>query len=194
MSIEALVIATHNPGKAKEISELLGAYVPEFVTAGDLDLPEPEETGSTFVQNAEIKAIAAAKGSGKIALADDSGLTVTALNGDPGIYSARWAGPEKDFGAAMQKIHDQLGAHSDRSAAFICALTLAYPDGRTQTFEGRIEGDIVWPPRGDKGFGYDPFFVPKGYDVTFAEMEPAAKHEISHRADAFQKLVKAVFE
>ena len=196
-SADDLVIATHNAGKAREISDLLKPYVSKFYTAGDLDLPEPEETETTFVGNAELKALAAAKASGKVALADDSGLAVSALNGDPGIYSARWAVKEdgsRDFGYAMDRVKEALGSSEDRSAAFICVLTLAWPDGHVESFEGRVEGALEFPPRGDKGFGYDPIFVPNGYDITFAEMEPPDKHAISHRADAFEKLVSACFE
>ena len=189
-----LVVATHNAGKAREISELLKPYISTFYTAGDLDLPEPEETEDSFKGNAELKALAAAKASGKPALADDSGLSVNALGGDPGIYSARWAGPDKDFGMAMRKVEDALGDSQDHSAAFICALSLAWPDGHVETFEGRVDGHLEFPARGDKGFGYDPIFVPEGYEVTFAEMEPAAKHAISHRSDAFKQLVQACFE
>ncbi len=189
-----LVVATHNAGKAREISDLLKPYISQFYTAGDLDLPEPEETETTFVGNAELKAFSAARASGKPALADDSGLSVTALNGDPGIYSARWAGLDKDFNLAMRKIEEALGTAEDRSAAFICALSLAWPDGHVETFEGRVYGVLSFPPRGNKGFGYDPIFVPNGYEVTFAEMEPADKHVISHRADAFKQLVAACFE
>lgn len=189
-----LVIATHNAGKAREISALLEPYVAQFHTAGELGLPEPEETGATFIANAELKALAAAKGSGRVSLADDSGLAVTALGGDPGIYSARWAGPEKDFDLAMRKVEEALAAHEDRSAAFICVLSLAWPDGHVESFEGRIDGGLVFPPRGTLGFGYDPIFVPNGYDVTFAEMPPNKKHDISHRADAFAKLVQGCFQ
>ena len=191
---DELLIATHNPGKASEISDLLRPYVGSFYTASDLGLDEPEETGATFIENAEIKARAAANASGKIALADDSGLAVNALGGEPGIYSARWAGPNKDFHAAMQKIHEQLEGAEDRSAYFVCALTLAWPNGHTESFEGRVNGEIIWPPRGEKGFGYDPFFVPEGYNLTFAEMDPEEKHAISHRADSFKKLVSGCFE
>lgn len=194
---DELVVATHNAGKAREISALLGPYASKFYTAGELDLPEPEETEATFVGNAELKALAAAKASGKISLADDSGLAVTALNGDPGIYSARWAVTEdgtRDFSYAMDKVQDALGDSSDRSAAFICVLSLAWPDGHVESFEGRVEGVLEFPPRGDKGFGYDPIFVPNGYETTFAEMEPEAKHAMSHRADAFQKLVSHCFQ
>jgi len=192
-----LIVATHNAGKAREIADLLGPYVSKFYTSGELSLPEPEETETTFVGNAELKALTAARVSGKPALADDSGLSVTALGGDPGIYSARWAltpDGERDFGFAMHKVKDALGRSEDCSAAFICALSLAWPDGHVETFEGRVVGVLEFPPRGDRGFGYDPIFVPDGYGVTFAEMEPADKHAISHRNDAFQQLVRACFE
>ena len=188
-----LVIASHNQGKVVEIRELLGAYVPEIVSAGDLGLPEPEETGTTFIANAELKARASALGSGLPSLADDSGLAVHALNGDPGIYSARWAGPDKDFDFAMQRIEDLLKGKSDRTASFICALSLAWPDGHCETVEGIVHGSLIWPARGDNGFGYDPMFVPIGYLESFGEMEPEWKHSISHRADAFKKLVERVF-
>ncbi len=191
-----LVVATHNGGKLREISALLAPYVETFYSAGELGLPEPEETGNTFKANAILKAQAAANASGKPALADDSGLAVVALNGNPGIYSARWGGEAKDFNLAMKKVHDKLGNASDRSAYFVCALALAWPDGgtewpndHTEVFEGRVNGVITWPMRGSKGFGYDAIFVPNGYDMTFAEMEPDAKHKISHRADAFAQLV-----
>lgn len=200
-----LVLATHNAGKVREISELLKPYVETFYSAGDLDLPEPEETGSTFQENAELKALASAMASGKPALADDSGLAVKALNGDPGIYSARWAymddsgAGERDFNLAMRKVHEALervveqGSAEDRSAAFICVLSLAWPDGHVESFEGRVEGRIVWPARGDTGFGYDPIFQPLGYSKTFAEIDPAEKQNISHRANAFKKLVENCF-
>lgn len=187
---DELVVATHNKGKAREIAELLSPYVSNFHTAGDLDLPEPEETGSTFAENAILKAVAAAKGSGKPALADDSGLAVNVLNGDPGIYSARWGGAEKDFNIAMKKVHEALGDAQDRSASFVCTLALAWPDGHAEVFEGRVHGTIVWPMRGEKGFGYDPVFQADGYDITFAEMDPAEKQSISHRARAFDLLVQ----
>jgi XTP/dITP diphosphohydrolase len=190
---ETLVIATHNPGKAREIAALLNRYVEKFPLAGDLGLTEPEETETTFIGNAALKARAAASASGLPALADDSGLAVTALNGDPGIYSARWAGPSKDFAAAMRAVHDKMGGAEDRSAYFICALALAWPDGHVETFEGRLDGTLVWPPRGDKGFGYDPMFVARGYDITFGEMTPDAKHAMSHRAKAFDLLVRGCF-
>lgn len=191
-----LVIASHNPGKVREIGELLFRFKVEVVSAGELNLPEPEETGMTFAENAALKARAAASGSGLPVLADDSGLCVHALDGEPGIYSARWAGPAKDFTVAMNKVERELQAAGarDRGAAFVCALTLAWPDGAEATFEGRIEGQLIWPPRGTRGFGYDPMFVPEGHDITFGEMDPAAKHAISHRARAFAKLVAAVFE
>ena len=188
-----LVIASHNKGKIVEIRELLGAYVGDIVSAGDLGLPEPDETGTTFIANAELKARASALGSGLPALADDSGLAVTALGGDPGIYSARWAGPEKDFDMAMRKIETLLAGHADRSATFVCALSLAWPDGHCETVEGTVKGSLIWPPKGDNGFGYDPIFVADGYLESFGEMEPEAKHAISHRADAFRKLVAKVF-
>lgn len=193
---DELVIATHNAGKAREISDLLKPYVSSFYTAGELDLPEPEETETTFIGNAELKALAAAKSSGKIALADDSGLAVNALGGDPGIYSARWAVKDdgsRDFNYAMDKVKGALGDSDDRTAYFVCALTIAWPDGHVESFEGRVNGALEFPPRGDKGFGYDPIFVADGYDITFAEMEPDEKHAISHRADAFRQLVDACF-
>lgn len=188
-----LVIASHNQGKVREIGDLLAPFGADVVSAATLGLPEPEETGATFVANAELKARAAATASGLPALADDSGLAVTALGGAPGIFSARWAGPDKDFAAAMARINTELGSTSDRSAQFICVLSLAWPDGHCDSFEGTVAGEIVWPPQGDKGFGYDPIFRPIGGSLTFAEIEPAAKHAISHRADAFRQLVAACF-
>ncbi len=187
---DELLIATHNNGKAKEISALLAPYVKQFCTAGDLNLPEPEETGATFAENAILKAQAAAQASGKISLADDSGLAVNALGGDPGIYSARWGGVEKDFNLAMQTVHEKLGDAEDRSAYFVCVLALGWPDGHSEVFEGRVHGDIIWPMRGDHGFGYDPVFQANGYDLTFAEMDPGEKQAISHRAKAFALLVE----
>ena len=190
-----LVIASHNPGKVREIRDLLGPYGIEPVSAAELDLPEPEETGTTFVANAELKAMQAADLSGLPALADDSGLAVEALNGEPGIFSARWAGESKDFAVAMRLVEDRLtalGPDVSRDAHFVCALSLAWPDGHTETFEGRVDGTLVWPPRGDRGFGYDAMFLPLDSDTTFGEMNPAAKHAISHRADAFAQLVDAV--
>ena len=191
-----LVIASHNPGKVREIGELLAPYGIETVSAAALELPEPDETGTTFIANAELKAMQAADLSGLPALADDSGLCVEALNGDPGIFSARWAGPTKDFGLAMQLVWDNIqaqGPEAGHDAHFICALALAWPDGHVEAFEGRVDGTITWPPRGDKGFGYDPIFQPHGHSISFGEMEPAKKHAMSHRADAFAQLVAAVF-
>ena len=190
---EKIVIASHNPGKVGEIATLLAPFGTDVVAAADLALGEPIETGATFVANAELKARAAAEASGLAALADDSGLQVAALNGRPGIRSARWAGPDKDFQKAMRKVEDALPGKDDRGAAFTCALALAWPDGHLETFEGHVHGRLVWPPRGDKGFGYDSIFVPDGYRITFGEMAPEDKHRISHRADAFRKLVDACF-
>ena len=190
-----LVIASHNEGKVREIRALLAPYGIEPVSAKSLDLPEPEETGTTFVANAELKAMQAADLSGLPALADDSGLCVEALNGDPGIFSARWAGEAKDFGRAMQLVEDKvqaLGPDIDRDAHFVCALALAWPDGHVEWFEGRVDGVLVWPPRGDNGFGYDPMFVPDGHDRTFGEMAADEKTPLTHRADAFRQLVAAV--
>ena len=188
---KTLVIASHNPGKVREIGDLLRPFGIETVGAAALGLVEPEETGTTFAENAALKARAAARRAKLPALADDSGLAVTALDGAPGIYSARWAGPKKDFAIAMQKVEDALKGKSDRRAAFVAALALAWPDGRCDVFEGRVEGTLVWPPRGEKGFGYDPLFVPAGHTITFGEMEPTKKHTMSHRAKAFAKLVAA---
>lgn len=190
-----LVIASHNPGKVREIAALLEGHGLEVVSAAELDLPEPEETGTTFVMNAELKARAAADLSGLPALADDSGLCVDALGGDPGIFSARWAGEAKDFAMAMRRIEDRLAATPDapRDAHFVCALALAWPDGHVEWFEGRVEGTLVWPPRGELGFGYDPMFLPCGEVETFGEMDQTRKHATSHRADAFRQLVAAVF-
>ncbi|MSO72131.1 MAG: RdgB/HAM1 family non-canonical purine NTP pyrophosphatase [Rhodospirillaceae bacterium] len=188
-----LVVASHNLGKVREIRELLAPFAAEVVSALDLNLAEPEETGDTFVTNAELKALAAAKTAGFPALADDSGLCIDALNGAPGIYSARWAGPSKDFGVAMGRIERVMTGKKNRRASFVCALALAWPDGYCETFEGKVTGLLSFPPRGTKGFGYDPIFIADGHSVTLAEMEPRAKHAISHRADAFQKLVAACF-
>jgi len=198
-----LVIATHNPGKMREMRELLEPFRVWPVGAGDLGIGEPEETGASFRENARIKAEAAAKATQLPALADDSGIAVDALGGAPGIHSARWAGPNKDFEAAMAQINHKLhdcGAVTPqaRSAHFIAALCIAWPDGHLEEFEGRVDGRLVWPPRGDKGFGYDPMFLPDGYDLTFGEMTSAAKHGLppnglglSHRARAFLKLAEA---
>ena len=191
-----LVIASHNPGKVREIAALLGPHGVEPVSAGALGLPEPDETGTTFIANAELKARSAADLSGLPALADDSGLCVEALGGEPGIFSARWGGPAKDFGLAMRLVHQaltKLGPEAGHDAHFVCALALAWPDGRVERFEGRVDGILVWPPRGEHGFGYDPMFQPLGHDISFGEMDPDAKHAMSHRADAFRKLVRAVF-
>ncbi len=185
---DRLVIASHNQGKIEEISALLAPFAIDAVAAGALGIPEPEEIGDSFEANAALKARAAAEASGLPALADDSGLVVPALNGAPGIYSARWAGPAKDFGAAMQRVHCELGDR-DRSARFVAVLALAWPGGGLHLFRGEVSGGLVWPPRGERGFGYDPMFVPEGGSETFGEMEPAEKHKISHRARAFAKLV-----
>ncbi|MEA3040604.1 MAG: XTP/dITP diphosphohydrolase [Sphingomonadales bacterium] len=203
-----LVLASHNQGKVREICDLLGAYGIEPVSAAELDLPEPDEIGVDFIENADLKARQAADLSGLAALADDSGLCVEALGGRPGIFSARWAyadlsvpadgdagelNGERDFGRAMLRVWDELealGPEASRNAWFVCALALVWPDGQAEWFEGRVDGTLVWPPRGDKGFGYDPMFVPAGHDLTFGEMDPELKHRISHRADAFRKLVE----
>ena len=190
---DRLVIASHNAGKVREIAELLAPFGVDVVSAGDLGLAEPEETGTTFVDNALLKAHAAADAANLPALADDSGLAVNALDGAPGIYSARWAGPNKDFGAAMAKVEELLRGAEDRGAQFVCALALAWPDGHAEVFEGTVAGEITWPPAGEKGFGYDPIFTADGETITFAEMDPARKHALSHRADAFRKLVSACF-
>ena len=189
-----LVIASHNRGKVREILEMLAPYGIEPVSAADLDLPEPDETGTTFLANAELKALQAADLTGLPSLADDSGLCVDALNGDPGIFSARWAGETKDFRVAMQRVNDAIeatGPEASRNAHFICVLALAWPDGHVEWFEGRVDGTLVWPPRGTGGFGYNPIFAPEGSDQTFAEM-PDAKKAISHRAMAFEKMIAAV--
>ncbi len=189
-----LVAATHNRGKVSELKDLFEPLGFEVVSAIDLDLPEPEETEATFAGNAILKARAAAEATGAPALSDDSGLSVTALGGAPGIYSARWAGDPRDFGAAMAKVHRELedvGA-TDRSAKFVCALAVVWPDGHAEVFEGEVPGQLTWPPRGDKGFGYDPFFVADGESLTFGEMEPARKHAMSHRANAVAKLKAAL--
>jgi XTP/dITP diphosphohydrolase len=191
-----LVIASHNAGKVREIRELLAPYGIEPVSAASLGLPEPEENGTTFIANAELKARAAADLSGLPALSDDSGLCVDALRGDPGIFSARWAGEGKDFGLAMRLVNqhvEEAGPDAGRDAHFICALSLCWPDGHIESFEGRVDGTLIWPPRGEHGFGYDAMFQPLGHDISFGEMDPDAKHAMSHRADAFAKLVAAVF-
>lgn len=191
-----LIVASHNQGKVREIRELLAPFGVTPVSAGDHGLPEPEETGTTFEANAELKALAAATATGEVALADDSGLEVDALDRDPGIYSARWAGPSKDFGAAMQAVWNKAeatGKPKPYTARFVAALTLAWPDGHCETFRGTIEGTLVWPPRGTRGFGYDPMFLPEGATETFGEMDQDAKHAVSHRAVAFRKLIEACF-
>jgi XTP/dITP diphosphohydrolase len=188
-----LVIASHNQGKVREIGELLAPFGAKVVSAGELGLPEPEETGATFAENAALKARAAANAANLPALSDDSGLVVPALNGIPGIHSARYAKEAGGFGPAMERLWTSLPKGADPSAYFICALAIAWPDGQCDIYEGRVDGDLVWPVRGGNGFGYDPVFLPKGKSLTFGEMEPQAKHAISHRADAFAKLVKGAF-
>ena len=196
---DTLVFATHNAAKIREIGEMVAPFRLTVVSAGSLGLPEPEETGTTFEANAVLKAEAAANGSGHAALADDSGLAVDALGGDPGIYSARWAGPSKDFNAAMQLIEDKLAAAGattpkKRSARFVAVLALAAPGAPTQTFRGEVEGHLVWPPRGPNGFCYDPMFVPEGHDRTFGEMAPHEKAGLSHRARAFNAFAHAILK
>ncbi len=196
---DKIIVASHNEGKVREIRELLKPFGLETISAGDLGLPEPEETETTFAGNAKIKALSAATISKLPALSDDSGLAVDALGGDPGIYAARWAeipkseGGGRDFDMAMWHVHDRIGDNPDRRARFICALCLAFPDGHTSVYEGKVEGQIIWPPRGDKGFGYDPVFQAMGDRKTFAEIDPAEKHAKSHRADAFAKFLKDQF-
>ncbi len=188
-----LIIATHNSGKLKEIADLLAPLGLTCISAGSLGLAEPEETGLTYEANAAIKSVAAARASGHLALADDSGLSIEALDGAPGIYSARWAGETKDFRVAMQRVEKELAARrvnpQGARARFVCALALSSPEGDTITFTGTVEGTLTFPPRGNKGFGYDPIFIAQHHAITFAEMEPAAKHAISHRAEAFAKLL-----
>jgi len=197
---QRLVVASHNSGKVREIIDLLMPLAIEAVSAGTLGLLEPEETADSFAGNSELKARAAAVGLGLPALADDSGLAVDALGGDPGIYSARWAGLSKDFPMAMTKVNDAIlelekrtGVIQTRKARFICALSLAWPDDHVETVQGEVVGNLVWPPRGGAGFGYDPIFAPEGHTLTFGEADPAWKHSISHRADAFKKLLTTVF-
>jgi len=188
-----LVVATHNNGKARELAEILNNRF-ELVTAGELGLSEPDEIEQTFVGNALLKARVAAEASGLIAIADDSGLSVTALDGQPGIYSARWAGPERDFAVAMKKVEERLeeAEGDDYSAWFTCALAVAWPGGPAVVVEGRVDGTLTFPPRGTRGFGYDPIFMPEGHKQTFGEMDPAAKDRMSHRARAFAKLKAAL--
>jgi XTP/dITP diphosphohydrolase len=186
---DRLVVASHNQGKVAEISALLAPFAIEAVSAASLGVAEPEETGDSFEANAALKARAAAEATGMPALADDSGLEAPALGGAPGIYSSRWAGPGKDFRSAMERVHRKLG-NRDRSAMFVAVLALAWPDGDLELFRGEVAGGLIWPPRGERGFGYDPMFVPEGGVETFGEMEPAQKHKISHRARAFAALVE----
>lgn len=194
-----LIIASHNEGKIREINELVAPFGIEATSAKKIGLDDPEETEKTFIGNARLKARAAASACGRPALSDDSGLEVAALGGDPGIYSARWAEKEpgmRDFAFGMAKIEDAVRktGSSDMSARFVCALCLSWPDGHDEIFEGEVKGSLTFPPRGSKGFGYDPIFVPAGFDVTFAEMDPAEKHAMSHRADAFHQLKKACLD
>ncbi|KZM51246.1 RdgB/HAM1 family non-canonical purine NTP pyrophosphatase [Labrenzia sp. OB1] len=201
-----LVVASHNAGKVREINELLQPYGFDVVSAAELDLPEPEETGLTFEANAALKAQAAAQASGLPSLADDSGFCVQALNGDPGIYSARWAGPDKDFAMAMRTIEEKLHslgatAPEQRRGSFVAVLCLAWPDGHEEYFRGEVDGEVVWPPRGTQGFGYDPVFLPDGRDRTFGEMTSEEKHgwskdtpALSHRARAFQLFAQGCLE
>jgi XTP/dITP diphosphohydrolase len=186
-----LVVASHNKGKVREIKALLGPHGIEPLGAGELGLPEPEETGTSFIANAELKARSAADASKHPALADDSGLWVNGLNGDPGIYSARWAGPTKDFRIAMARVEKELREKgtADFSAKFVCALSLAMPHGEIKSFEGEVHGRLAFPPRGSQGFGYDPIFIPEGWDQTFGEIDPHVKNAMSHRARAFEKLL-----
>ena len=186
-----LVIASHNAGKVGELAALLAPLDVRAVSAADLGLDEPAETGATFAENARLKAVPAAEGSSLPALADDSGLVAAGLDGAPGIYSARWAGPDRDFAGAMARVHEEAAASGDHRAEFVAALCLAWPDGHVEAFAGRIDGTLVWPPRGTHGFGYDPMFVPEGYDRTFGEMTPDQKQAINHRARAFARLSAA---
>jgi len=192
-TVDRLVIATHNPGKRNEIAALLAPFAVEVIGAAELGLPEPEETGPTFEANAALKALAAASASALPALADDSGLVVPALDGAPGIYSARWAGPDRNFARAMALVEERLAGKADRRAMFVAVLALAWPDGHVESFRGEAHGALVFPPRGSRGFGYDPIFLPDGGRLTFGEMAPGEKHTISHRADAFRKLVAGAF-
>ena len=188
-----LVLASHNPGKLAELADLLRPHGVAVVSAGELGLAEPVEDAPDFAGNARIKALAAAQASVLPALADDSGFCVAALRGAPGVHSARWAGPGKDFAAAMARVNREIGDAPDRRAWFVAALCLAWPDGRTESFVGRVDGAAVWPPRGGRGFGYDPMFMPSGSARTFGELDPAEKHTVSHRARAFAQLLVACF-
>ena len=189
-----LVVASHNNGKVAEITNLLAPYPLEIFSIAEFGLPAPEETGKTFVDNALIKAQAAVEGCGLPCLADDSGVSVEALCGEPGIFSARWAGPDRDFKLAMTTVNEKLGNKTNRRAFFVSALTLAWPDGYSESFEGRIYGTMIWPPRGSGGFGYDPMFMPNGYNKTFGEIPYHEKQLISHRAMAFEKLINGCFQ
>jgi XTP/dITP diphosphohydrolase len=192
MKLNRLLIATHNQGKVDEFRAILGPLGIEVTSAKDFHLIEPAETGKTFYENADIKSLAAARATGLAALADDSGICVEALNGEPGVYSADWAVTPvgRDFDMAMKKVNDRLGANPNRRAYFISVLSLASPDGAVQHFEGRVEGTLIWPPRGEKGFGFDPMFVPDGYKETFAEMPKDQKNKISHRARSLEKFLQ----
>jgi XTP/dITP diphosphohydrolase len=195
-----LVLASHNPGKLAELEALLAPHGVAITSSRELGLPEPAETGHTFTDNARLKAHAAARASGLPALADDSGLEVRGLGGAPGVQSARWAGPERDFAEGMAQVRDELSvrfggfARADRRAAFVAVLCLAWPDGHEELAEGRVEGELVDPPRGSRGFGYDPMFVPEGHSQTFGEMTPADKHQLSHRARALRRLAAMCFK
>lgn len=192
--LRRLLVASHNRDKVTELAALLAPRGIAVVGARELDLAEPDETGATFAENAILKARAAVQASGMPALADDSGLCVHGLGGAPGVASARWAGSGRDFAAAMARVERELGTHPDRSATFVCVLALARPDGRVETFEGRVDGRLTFPPRGRAGFGYDPIFVPEGSTLTYAEMDPAAKHASSHRARAIAALARSGFD
>ena len=196
---DSLVVATHNKGKLREFRDLFDPLGIVVASSGELGVPEPEETGSTFEENARLKAVATAAATGRLALADNSGLAVEALAGAPGIHSARWAGEPRDFYRAMSRVENELQAmgaraKEQRRAKFVCMLCLANPEGAVQFFEGTVPGHLVWPPRGTQGFGYDPIFLPDGYDVTFGEMDPDRKHAISHRAQAFAAFRAAILD
>jgi XTP/dITP diphosphohydrolase len=189
-----LVLASHNKGKLAELADLLRPYQVEIISAGALGLPEPDETASDFAGNARIKALTAAVATGLPAFSDDSGFCAAALGGEPGVLSARWGGPERDFAKAMALVNERVGDSTDRRAWFVAALCLAWPDGHTETFVGRVDGTIVWPPRGDKGFGYDPMFLPEGGTESCGEMDPLAKQAVSHRSRAFAQMMKSCFD
>jgi XTP/dITP diphosphohydrolase len=193
---DRLVVASHNKGKVSEIAALMAPYAIDVISAVDINLPEPEEDGENYIANATIKARAAAIASGLPALSDDSGFEVMAINRDPGLYSARWAGPDKDFSLAMAKVYAAVEASgsNDRNCRFVCALALCWPDGVCVTTEGYVDGQFIWPPRGDKGFGYDPVFQPNGYDQSFGEVDQDWKHSVSHRAKAFEQLIAQFFQ